>query len=294
MMPEMEMSVSVVNEIEVTDEYVSVRDGMPRMLERTFDSLASDTEMAMEIDMMGQIQSEEVPTSASSDLEGVTVTFEWDGDEQEYVPGFSEGEGDEELLENLMEDMDFRSLLPDGEVDVDDEWEVDLAAFTAVLAPGGDLKLVPEDMDTGMMGMNSNFGSFSDWVGDGVEGEVLATFRGTRESEDGASVGVIEVVVEIESAVDLTDMVLEAMDEAELPPEVQDMEIDHMDLEITIEAEGTLLWDLEEGRAESFELSGDFEFTMDMGMAISAQGMEMEMEQVMEMSGTMTSTATFE
>ena len=82
--------------------------------------------------------------------------------------------------------------------------------------------------------------------------------------------------------------------EADLPPEVQDMEIDHMDIEVAIEAEATLMWNLEEGRAESFELSGDFEFIMDMGMAISAQGMEMEMEQVMEMSGTMTISATFE
>lgn len=294
MMPEMELNVTVVNEYEITDEYVSVQDGMPREIERSFDSLTMDTEMAMEIDMMGQIQSEEIPMSATSELEGTTVTFKWDADEEEYVVSFTDGEGDEDLLEGLTADMDLRSLLPDGEVDVDDEWEVDISAFSAVLAPSGNLKLLPENVDAGMMGMNSNFGSMSDWFQEEVSGEVTATFRGTRESEDGTPLGVIEVVIEIENAVDMTDMILEAMEEAELPPEVQDMEIDHMDIEVAVEAEGTLLWNLEEGRAQSFSLSGDFEFTMDMGMAISAQGMEMDMEQVLEMSGTLTTESTFE
>ena len=294
MMPEMDLSVTVVNEIEISDEYISVRAGMPLEIERTFDSLSMDTEMAMEIDMMGQVQSEEIPTTASSELEGTTVTFKWDADEEEYVITFTDGEGDEDLLEGLTADMDFRSLLPDGEVDVDDQWEVDIPAFAAVLAPGGNLKLIPENVDAGMMGMNSNFGSTSDWFQEDVEGQVIATFTGTRESDDGVALAVIEITVEIENAVDMTDMMLEAMDEADLPPEVQDMEIDHMDIEVAIEAEATLMWNLEEGRAESFELSGDFEFIMDMGMAISTQGMEMEMEQVMEMSGTMTISATFE
>jgi hypothetical protein len=190
--------------------------------------------------------------------------------------------------------MDFRSLLPDGEVDVDDEWGVDISAFTAVMAPGGDLKLISEEVESGMMGMNSEFGSTSDWFSEDVEGEVTATFTGTRESDDGVALAVIEITVEIENAVDMTDMMMEAMDDAELPPEVQGMEIDHMDIEVAVEAEGTLMWNLEEGRAESFELSGSFEFIMDMGMAISAQGMEMEMEQVMEMSGTTTTSVTFE
>ena len=294
MMPEMDLTVTQVSEVEISDEYISVRAGMPLEIERTFDSLSMNSEMAMEVDMMGQVQSEEMPSTASSELEGTTVTFKWDADEEEYVIAFTDGEGDKDLLEGLTADMDFRSLLPDGEVDVDDEWGVDISAFTAVMAPGGDLKLISEEVESGMMGMNSELGSTSDWFSEDVEGEVTATFTGTRESDDGVALAVIEITVEIENAVDMTDMVMESMDDAELPPEVQGMEIDHMDIEVAVEAEGTLMWNLEEGRAESFELSGSFEFIMDMGMAISAQGMEMEMEQVMEMSGTTTTSVTFE
>ena len=146
MMPEMDLTVTQVSEVEISDEYISVRAGMPLEIERTFDSLSMNSEMAMEIDMMGQVQSEEMPSTASSELEGTTVTFKWDADEEEYVIAFTDGEGDKDLLEGLTADMDFRSLLPDGEVDVDDEWGVDISAFTAVMAPGGDLKLISEEV----------------------------------------------------------------------------------------------------------------------------------------------------
>ena len=237
MMPEMDLTVTQVSEVEISDEYISVRAGMPLEIERTFDSLSMNSEMAMEVDMMGQVQSEEMPSTASSELEGTTVTFKWDADEEEYVIAFTDGEGDKDLLEGLTADMDFRSLLPDGEVDVDDEWGVDISAFTAVMAPGGDLKLISEEVESGMMGMNSEFGSTSDWFSEDVEGEVTATFTGTRESDDGVALAVIEITVEIENAVDMTDMMMEAMDDAELPPEVQGME---MEMEQVMEMSGTM------------------------------------------------------
>ena len=111
MMPEMDLTVSLVNEVEISDEYLSVRAGRPLEIERTFDSLSMDSEMAMEIDMMGQVQSEEMPSTASSELEGTTVTFKWDADEEEYVIAFTDGEGD-----TLVEDFSL-GLLGGGGVE---------------------------------------------------------------------------------------------------------------------------------------------------------------------------------
>ncbi len=299
MMPEMDMTVTTTYDVVVEDEYLALMDGAPKKLKRTYESITTETAVAMEIDMMGNVQNNDVSIPSSSELEGETVLFTWNGESSEYDASFPDDEGDKELLENLSEDLDLRSLLPDGEVSEGDEWTIDAASLAAVLAPGGDLKLVPEDvegMDMGGMDMGGNMGSMSDWFNEGLTGKVTGTFvEMVKEGDD--SLAKIKVVVKIENAVDLTEMIQEAMENAEMPPEAEGMEmdIDHMDLEIEFEAEGELLWNLAAGHAQSLELSGDFAMVMDMGMAMSIPGMgEMEMEQTIEMSGTMKSTASFE
>jgi len=292
---EIDMSNTTEFSVVVEDEYVSVSDGRPAELKRAYDTISSHTEVKVEMDMMGTTTTQDMPISAGSELEGMTVRFKWNEDEKRYDATFAEEKGEEELLEDLFEDMDFRALLPSGAVSPDDEWSIEASKLASVLAPGGNLKLVPEDLDAEtMMGMNPNQGSMSDWFGESLEGEVVATFKGTRKGDDGTELGVIELRIDISNAVDLTEMVSEMMENAELPPEAGDMEIDHMDIEVSLEAEGTLLWNLAAGRAESFELSGDFSMLMNMGMSISSQGMDMEIETSIEMSGSMNSTATIE
>lgn len=294
MMPEIDMTLSTDMEVVVSDEYMAVAGGAPTKLRRTYDKLAMNTEMIMEMDIMGNSQNQEMPMTFTSELEGQQVDFTLDDDGSEYIASFPEGEGDEELLADLTEDMDLRGFLPSGPVAENDEWEVDAALLVNLMAPGGNLKLIPEDVDMeGMMGMNSNFGSTSDWFTEDMKGEVTATFSGTRDV-DGVQVGVIALILDISNAVDLTDMVEAAMEDMELPPEAGDIEFDHMDIDIEFEGEGTLLWNLAGGHAHSLELSGDFGLLMNMGMAMSAQGMDMEIEQTMEMSGTMNQTAAFE
>lgn len=294
MMPEIDMTLSTDMEVVVSDEYVAIGDGAPKHVKRTYDTLAMNTEMTMEMDMMGTSQNQEMPMTFSSELEGKTVDFKLDADSGEYIATFPDGEGDDELLTDLSEDMDLRGFLPSGAVAEGDEWDVPAAQLVNILAPGGNLKLMPEDVDVdAMMGMQSNFGSMSDWFTEDLKGEVKASFTGTRDV-NGKKVGVIALRVDISNAVDLTEMVEAAMEEIELPPEAGDIEFDHMDIEIEFEGEGTLLWDLEGGHAHSLELSGDFALLMNMGMAMSAQGMDMEIEQTMEMSGTMNQSAAFE
>ncbi len=293
MMPDIEMSTTTTISVSVSDEYVAMGEGQPLKLKRTYDSIEQGTDIAMEIDMMGQVQNNDTSMPASTELEGIEVLFSWDEEADDYVASFPEGEGDEDLLEGLLEDMDLRQFLPSGEVSEDEEWEVAPGALLTVLAPGGNLKLIPEEMDSeDMMGMNQDMGDFSDWFSEDLEGAVTATYKGTRETDDGVTVGVISIAIDITNAVDMTEIVQEKL--SDLPDEMGEMEVTSMDLALELEGEATLLWDLTGGCAHSFEMTSDFGMLMDIAMSISTQGMDMEIEQSMEFSGSLTSSATIE
>jgi hypothetical protein len=224
-----------------------------------------------------------------SELEGKTVVFKWNADESAFDASYPDDSGDTELLEGLEQDMDFTILLPKGAVSAGDTWEIDLDKLTRLLIPGGDLSLEPDPDDApegmgSMGGMEGMTGNLADMLGD-LEGEATAEYKGTREVE-GVKCASILVKVAIKSAADLTDKVAEALQDQELPDGVE-MELGHMDVEMELEGEGTLLWDLEHGHAHSFQMAASVTTTMDMGMSIDAGGNHMEMEQVMEMSGSM-------
>ncbi|MAE29854.1 MAG: hypothetical protein QF724_11550 [Planctomycetota bacterium] len=288
MMPDMEMSFNTAQTIVVVDEYGKVDDGQPLKLTRTFDELSTNIEVSSSMDMGGESQAEDQSIESSSELEGLTVEFTWDAEEEEYTKEFPDGDGDDDLLEGLFEDMDLRVLLPDDEVSKGDEWEIDPSDLKSILAPGGDLALEPEEMEDGGMSMGPSPGGmdFSEMFGDLLEGEATATFEGTREV-DGLEVGVITLVVEIDSANDMTDM-LEDMVGSEELPEGMEMSFDRMDVEIELEAEGTLYWDVSGGHVHSFDLSGELALMIDMAMTMDIPGQgEMTVENTMEMSGTM-------
>jgi hypothetical protein len=294
MQPDITMSLEDSFSLTVTDEYLSMGPGRPSKLKRTFDTVEQGVEVSVEVDMMGTIDNTDSSVTFTSELEGAEVLFTWDKENEDFIASFPEDEGQDDLLKGLREDLDMRSLLPDGEVNTDDEWELDPMAFLPVLVPGGDLKLVAEDSGGGddMMGMGQDMGSLSDWFNDDVEGAVTATFKGTRKTEDGLQVGVLHFTIKIENAVDMTEKAQGGLDE--LPDGVNEMEITGMDLVLEIDGEATLLWDLAGGHAHSFELNADLILQIDVAMDISAQGMELEIEQQMELSGSMKQTTVFE
>jgi hypothetical protein len=293
--PQIDLTVNATLEVTVTDEYTSMREGAPAELHRTFDVIDRSQSMEMEIDVMGQVQSNSSSTGAKSDLVGTTVVFRWDEDAEEYVTTFPDDGGDPELLENLAEDMDLRTLLPDGEVSEGDEWKIEPIDLKDIFAPGGDLKLVPEESDgEDMFGMNPDMGSQEDWFSEDVEGEVTATFKGTRKTDEGVLLGVIVLSIEISNAVDMTEKAREGLAAQDLPPGVDKLEVNSTDIEISIKGEATLLWDIAQGCAHSFEFSAEVSLLVDSSMGISAQGMDMDIEQTMELSGHTTTRVTVE
>ena len=295
---EMEMSVTSLTTTTVADEYIEMGDGAPLKLKRSYEDIGSTTSMSMEISVMGNDQSQDEDLDSSSELEGQTVIFEMDKEAGGFKASFPEdAEGDEELLTGLEENMDFRALLPDGDVSVDDEWEIAVSELTGVLTPGGDLKLIPEDMTPEMQQMmggmgGSGMGSMNDWLQDEIEGTASGKFAGMREV-DGANLALIEITLSINTAVDMTDKVMEQMDEMPMPQGAE-VEFDHLDLEFEMEAKGQLFWNIKSGHFHSFEMTGSTSIVVDSGMAMNMGGEEMTIENAVEMSGTITMGASAE
>ncbi|MBI5362345.1 MAG: hypothetical protein HZA53_04140 [Planctomycetes bacterium] len=288
--PEMDMNLTHTQKVGVTDEFVAMGDGRPKKLKRHFDTLTSDSAMSMKMEMMGQSNSQDHNSEAESELDGKTVLFTWDAEAKEFKKALDPAEEKPELLKGLDEDMDLRALLPESEVKVGDEWDVDVKSLVSVLAPGGDLAFKPKEGDKegmGMgMGMNPSMGSMHDYLSDLLEGEAKAKLADVRE-EDGAKLAVIKFTVKIASQKDMTDIVQEAMKNTELPGGME-VELDHMDIDFKMEGEGELVWNMKTNQFSSFELSGPVHMNMDMAMKISGQGQNMNMEQALEMSGTNT------
>lgn len=286
MLGDPEMNISNTTTRVVTDVYLGMGEGRPTKLKRTYDTLGSESNSTMEMAMMG---SQDMDMSGSSELEGLTVVFTWDDDAGDYVVAFEdEAEGDSELLEGLKEDMDLRGLLPSGEVSAEDTWEIPPRAMLPLLAPGGNLKIKPEDLEEMGMGMGPNpSGDLSTMLGD-LEGTASGEYAGTREV-DGVTVGVIKFTFDVSSAKDMTDEINEMMSEVDMPEMEVDVEIDSMDVEFEFQGEGVLYWVLSAGHLHSFEISGDMSMTMDMAMSMEVPQMgQMEQEMSMEFSGTTT------
>ena len=286
---EMNMDMSMDLSIDVTDTYVAVGDGRPDKLQRTYDALGTEAHFSMEMAMMPD-GGQDKDISSSSELEGKTVLFTWNDEEGDFDVAYHESEGDEELLENLKEDMDFRALLPEGDVNAGDTWEIEPKSLISVLFPGGNMGLVPEE-DGGseemMPGMDGMGADISEMLGDLLEGEASAEYMGTEDA-DGTTVAVIHFTISISSSNDMTEIVEDSM--SEMPEGGPEISVNYVDVEIEMEGEGTLQWDLAASRAHSYEIQGTMNTLMDMGMGVAMGDKEMEMEQSLEMSGTFASS----
>jgi hypothetical protein len=274
----MEMTTSITQTIGITDEYVAVAQGRPSKLKRTFNDVSSTTQVSMKNEMMGE-QNQTI--DGKSALAGLTVEFVWDEDQGKYSVGFAEGsEGEDELLEGLVENTDLRGFLPKGEVKEGATWSVDPQLLRDVLAPSGSVKIGPENPPEGFQGQQQP--SMDEMLGQ-FEGTVQAEYGGAR-NEGGTRVAVIKLKVEVSTAKDVTQFMAESMENAELP-EGAEMDVESFDIEYAFEGEGELHWDLAAGLPHSLSLAGQATMTIDSVMMMSMQGTEQKFENSMTMSG---------
>ena len=284
MTPEIESTTTETREIVIKDTYVSVADGAPGKLERTYVELSRTVDSPVEMTMMGTDVSADMHATGTSDLVGKTVIFTRDADAGGYEKSFGDEGGDEDLLEGLIEDMDLRALLPDGDVDEGDSWDVELDSILDLMYAGGNLGFDMEsDGDDPLQGMpdpadepdpRELFGEF--------EGDATATFEGVREA-DGKKIAVIKLSIDVTNESDVSDVYSEQLEKN--APDGMEMTIDRAEMVFTFEGGGELLWDLDGGQLISMEVKGDGTTEIDQEMAIE-MGETINLEQRIEMSGT--------
>ncbi len=288
---EAEMTMESTQTITVTDTYGPMADGQLEKLSRTFDSIGMETQMDM---TMGMAQ--EMAGEGSSPLEGKTVEFEWNEKDGDYEITFAKDEeGEPEELEGLDIEMDLTGLVPDEDISVGESYEIDTMALAQILSPGGDLALELE-MDGSAGGGPvpgadpGQMGDFSAFFEDTLDGDASGKLAEIRDA-DGVKVAVIEIEFDVAATADMTEMVAENMqNNDELPPGVS-MDVDRMEMAMTYEGTGELLWNLDAGHVHSLKIEGEVTTEMDMGMTING---EMEISMDMAMAGKVVTNVTTE
>lgn len=286
-----EMSIANTTTVRVADVYHAVADGRPEKLSRTFETLTDLTTVNVSSEAGGDDQ--ELP--GTSELEGRTVVFTWNAEDEGYDVAFAEEGGDAALLDGLEEDMDLRVLLPPGEIEKDAQWTIEIARLGSLVSPGGELSIVAEDQGEEDFGpFEELIEGFADDFSKLLEGTCKCTYKGARD-EGGTSVGEILVEIEIASSADLSDLldqVLTAL--TEQFGEGPDVTIDSADLTIDFDGEGTLLWDLGQGRVHSFEMSGAANVAIDIAVTGEMDGESGDAELSAEFSGTVSQSVATE
>ena len=285
MIGSIDVSVKTESRIEVTDAYRAVAGGRPTDLLRTFEALASTVHVEMT-----PAQAEMPEMTSTSSLEGKTVAFRWNEEEKKYERSFHEDTGDDELLDGLEEDMDLRAFLPPGEVSDGDTWSVELSELDSVVAPGGNLCMLPENGEMDDETMQRFEEIFSDFeLGDVLEGECTCTFKGARD-EDGVRVAEIAIEIEVSATMDLSELLdkaIRAAIEQSGAEEMVDVTLDTADFNLDFEGKGTLLWNLAAGRMHSFQVNGDATMDIDLSIGLEAEGESHELDASLELSGSM-------
>lgn len=283
--PQIEFSLKLETRVEVTDVYKAVGEGRPLELLRTFEALSSSVNM-----QMSPAEAEIPEIESTSELEGKTVLFRWNEEEQEYERSYAEGEGDEELLEGLEEDMDLRVFLPASEVAEGETWTVELADLQSVIIPGGNPRMMPEGMEVDQETLKmfeELFGNFE--LGDLLEGECSCTYKGARD-EDGVRLAEIAIEVEVSTTLDLAEVLNKAIRvalEQQGVEDAVDFSLDKADLNLDFEGSGVLLWNLGAGRLHGFQLGGDATIDMDLAVSVEAEGQSQGVDASMVLSGSM-------
>jgi len=254
-------SHSIEEKFVVSDELVAVGSGRPEKLARTFDELHQQ-QTSSETRFDGKVI--EQTQKLTCDLEGKRVVFTWNADDERFdVQAAADQELDAKLLDRLDEDMDLRAFLPDKPVANGDSWDVEPAAFHAVLWPGGRLPFHDADKDKPDAvedEMNAAFYA-------SLDGDAKVTYAGLRE-KDGEKVFVLHVKADLSQAG-------ESMPSSEYTSEHGGAPGTKTKVELTTQAEGDLLWSVEHAHLISLTLEGQTAITQGVSYEMRGQSVEM-------------------
>ena len=259
--------------MDVADRFVKSSDGRPIELVRTYESLS----------MQGGHEGETESMDEVDEIVDKPIRFLWDDEEGEHVASWADttATASDELLESLDVDMDFRMLLPSGEVSKGDTWTVKGTELAWLFLPGGMPAGSEEADDDEMFAMIEESleaqmeESFRDF-------EVVCTYNGAREEGD-TRVGDITFTYRGAATIDLGDIIDQVV--ADQGGEMG-IEAD-VTASVKLEFDGTggLLWDLGTRRAHSMHMASEMSMLVDVEADIAAAGEEHSIEASMELSG---------
>ncbi|MCP3917482.1 MAG: hypothetical protein GY711_18210 [bacterium] len=251
----------------VTDEYLETVDGVPHEFIRTYDSL----------ELYWEADDDSGEVDEFSELEGKSVKFDWDEEDESYQVTFHESDGDEDLLQGLGADMDLRVLLPEGDVSEGDTWTVEATDLGAIFFFGSKLEDLEigdeEDADTTALIESELYPQFESML-DGFITE--CTYEGD---------GTIGVSLQGEGSIDLTSFI-EEIAALQVPDGFEfDLNVDEAVVGINVDGEATLVWDLEAGHMTSFDMTSDFEILADVYIEVDLAGEAHELDASIELLG---------
>ncbi|MBL8863543.1 MAG: hypothetical protein JNK02_16255 [Planctomycetes bacterium] len=261
--------------VEVTETFLSTKDGAPTDLLRSYDALSTRFEVGDEV---------QEPESGPN-LEGKTVRFRWSESDSAFKKTFHESTGDEDLLEALDDDMELRALLPTKKVASGDIWEVKGEKIAALFFPGGlpgggggdeggpDLEAVGRELSEQLER------SFRDF-------KVVCTYKGARD-ETGTQVGEVGFAYEGKASLDLAPVLQRVIDS--LGEQAPDFDLSAT-ASMTLDGEGRMLWDLASGTLHSYEMKADVTF----GIAVEVSGEQQGQQIEIALSGTLGGDVTWE
>jgi len=262
--------------LEVTDRFEGVADGRPSDLLRTYETVAFEGEIA------GDTESD-----SFDELEGVQVRFRWDEETETYERSFEGGEADEEILPALAVDMDLRMLLPSDDVEEGDTWEVPITALGPMFVPGFDVRGAIEADAEGFDDIPVELADvFEEAFGDAV---LECTYEGPAGDDDGL-LGRIALSMEVAPTLDLVGAIMVALEE-EMDGS---QEVTELTVDLDLVCNGELLWNLDKGHFDEFELECEMTIDVFAVAEIDFNGTPMEAEAEAELSGSLTISASAE
>jgi hypothetical protein len=273
-LPDIEMTQRQSTHIVWSDAFETVEDGLTSELKRTYDEISRESETAF----TNQEGDEEKSTdNGQSELEGVTVVFQWEPDEEIYEAHCEDAEVDEDLLAELEFDAYLTGLLPPDDVSEGDEWQIDIEVFNRLGNPGGDPAIVMNDEEDDDNDTNEQ-------LEENLEGTMRGEYAGLREV-DGVTLAEILISAELETYFEQDgDLPYEGVEGTMLS-----------EARFVFDLEGTLLWNIQAGHPVSFEIAGDIVVNTEREMTYEApQAGEIISVEERTLEGTLKFKTTFE
>lgn len=274
MLGDVEANVSLAIEVAFADKYTRTSEGRPMAFDREF----GDASITGEFTGSAQGESQSQSFQLAAGMSGEKVRFVFDEDDDKYTKSYVDDEaGDVERLDGLEERMDLAFLLPEEAVEAGAEWKIDPLKLATLLVPGGDLAYDTDAGDRG--GMDQAGDEMNDSAIEAMrelmKGDVTGTYKGLNDD------GLAEISIKLEIAGDrdMSDLVTKAMQAAadasgeEIDPS-QMPEIKTFTLELSLDGEGTLLWDPRAGIVSSFSMSAETDVTLTVEMSVINEGMQ--------------------